>query len=66
MKRIATIRQYMDTNSDSRKIVGTVAGAIVPKNVLQYAQSKGLFVIIQTGEAVAITPAPEDFNAREW
>jgi hypothetical protein len=43
-----------------------VAGAIVPKNVLQYAQKKGFFVMIQTGEAVAVAESPKGFKAREW
>ena len=64
--RIGKIRHYMDTRNDERKLIGAVAGGIVSENVLHYAQRKGLFVIQQTGDSVAIASMPEGFKAREW
>ena len=66
LERIAIIRKYMDAHSDARKLVGTVAGGVVPESVLKYAQKKGLYVLVQTGEAIAVADMPQGFKAREW
>ena len=66
LERIAKIRKYMDVREDKRKLVGAVAGATVAENVLSYAHRKGLYVIIQTGDSVAVADAPEGFKVREW
>jgi hypothetical protein len=66
LTRITKVRKYMDALGDGRKIVGTVAGGIIPKRVLAYAQKRGLYALIQTGDAVAIADMPQDFKAQEW
>ena len=66
LERIQKIRRYMDAHHDTRKIIGTVAGGIIPENVLHYAHRKGLFVAVQNVEAVSVAKAPEGFAAREW
>ena len=66
LERIATIRRYMDGHGDNRKLVGAVAGVTVPENVLKYAQKKGLFVIVQTGDSIDVAPAPDGFKPHEW
>ena len=66
LDRIETVRRYLDGRGDKRKLVGAVAGGVVPENVLKYAQKKGLYVVLQTGDSVAIADAPEGFKAREW
>ena len=66
LEQIAKIRNYMDARDDKRKLVGAVAGGIISDNVLKYAQKKGLFVLVQTGDSVAIAAVPEGFKAREW
>jgi len=66
LKRIEKIRSYMDSHDDGRKLVGAVAGGIVSENVRNYAQKKGLFVIVKSGDTVAIADIPEGFKAREW
>jgi len=66
LERIEKIRLYMDAHNDKRKLVGAVAGGIVSENVLNYAQKKGLFVVEQSGESVAIAAMPKGFKAREW
>ena len=64
--RIKKIRQYMDAHDDKRKLMGAVAGGIVSGGVQNYAHKKGLFVIVQTGDSVAIAAMPQGFKAREW
>ena len=66
LERIGKIREYMDERNDKRKLIGAVAGGIVQESVLRYAQKKGLFVIVQTGDSVAIAAMPKGFKAREW
>jgi hypothetical protein len=66
LARIDVVRQYMDAHGDKRKIVGAAAGAHVPDNVLRSAQKKGLFVIVQSGDAVEVAAMPQGFKAREW
>ena len=66
LQRIEAIREYFDERGDKRKLVGAVAGGVVSENVLKYAQKQGLYVIIQTGDSVAIADIPPDFKAREW
>ena len=63
LDRIEKIRQYMDKRDDKRKLVGAVAGGIISENVMKYAQKKGLFVIEQTGDSVAIATMPEGFKS---
>ena len=53
------IRSYMDERGDVRKIVGAVAGGVIDDNVLRYSQDKGLYVVVQTGDSVAIASAPD-------
>jgi hypothetical protein len=66
LKRMEKIRQYMDSHKDNRKLVGAVAGAVVSKNVLTYAQKKGFFVLVQTGDSIAIAKMSKDFKLKEW
>jgi hypothetical protein len=66
LARIARIREYLDNRSDKRKLVGAIAGGIVPDEVRNYAQEKGLYVIVQSGESVTIAETPPDFKVMEW
>jgi hypothetical protein len=66
LERIGKVRQVMDAHGDKRKLIGAVAGGSVPENVLRYAQKKGLFVIVQTGDSIDVADMPETFKAREW
>ena len=66
IERISKIREYMDARNDNRKLVGAIAGEIVAENVLRYAHKKGLYVLKQTGDSVAIASAPHNFKRQEW
>jgi hypothetical protein len=66
LDRIGKIRLHMDKRSDKRLLVGAVAGAIVPKNVCQYAQKKGLYVLVQSGDSVEVAGFPQSFEVRKW
>ena len=66
IKRLDIIRKYMDSHGDSRKLTGAVAGGTVSDNVLLNAQRRGLYVITQTSESVAIADMPEGLSPRVW
>ena len=66
LERISIIRQHKTAHGDNRKIVGAVAGGIVAESTLAYAQKKGLYVLVQSGESVMIANLPDGFKAREW
>jgi len=66
IERIEKIRRYMDARGDKRKIVGAVASGIISDNVYNFAHDNGLYVIVQTGESIALASRPEGFKAREW
>ena len=74
---IADVRRFLETMrkyriytdarwKDTPRYVGAVAGAVVDDNAMQFAHENGLFVIVQSGEAVDILPTPEGFQAKHW
>jgi hypothetical protein len=66
LDRIGKIRVYMDKHGDKRRLVGAVAGAIVPESVCRYAQKKGLYVLVQSGDSIEVASVPKGFQARKW
>jgi hypothetical protein len=39
---------------------------VVTKKVLEYAQGKGLYVLVQSGDPTAVAEPPAGFKPREW
>jgi hypothetical protein len=66
LERIIKIRNYLDAHNDSRKLLGAVAGGVVPPGTVRYAQKKGLYVLLQSGDSMAIADGGAGFKAREW
>ena len=66
ISRISKIRSYMDERSDTRKIVGAVAGGVISDKTIEYAHSNGLYVITPSGDTVAIAATPDGFELKEW
>jgi hypothetical protein len=56
----------MDERGDRRTIVASVAGSIVDKKACEYAQSKGLYVLVPSGDTVDVASVPEGFTRKEW
>ena len=50
----------------STRFIGAVAGAVATDEAKQFAHEKGLYTIVQSGEAVDIVQTPEGFKAKEW
>jgi hypothetical protein len=65
INRLEFLRGYKDKFRDSRKLLGAIAGAIMPDSVRNYALKAGLYVIEQTGDTVKIDN-PQGFVPREW
>jgi len=63
--RMEVLRHRADLRKDPRKFRGAIAGAIMNKEVRDYAQKCGFYVIEQTGDTVKIS-IPEGFTPREW
>ncbi|MBF0625459.1 MAG: DUF3782 domain-containing protein [Magnetococcales bacterium] len=47
------------------RVLGAVAGIVTEEDATSYAANQGLFVIVQSGESVALANAP-DFEPRVW
>jgi len=65
-EQIELMEKYRLYGNEKRRILGAVAGAVVADNVIKFAYGQGLYVIVQSGEAVEIIPPPEGFVAKEW
>lgn len=65
LKRLEKVRTHPTKGLKNVKIIGAVAGLIVPKNVLEYAIKKGLFVFIPTGETVKLANE-KSFKFKTW
>jgi hypothetical protein len=65
VRRLEILRRWADKYRDQRKIRGAVAGAIVTREVWQYALQAGFYVIVQTGDTVKID-IPKGFIPRDW
>jgi len=68
IEQMEKYRRYADKsgNGNKRRFIGAVAGAVADQNVIDFAQKKGFYVIVQSGVAVEIVPTPENFRAKEW
>ncbi|MDR2661971.1 MAG: hypothetical protein LBC31_03130 [Treponema sp.] len=65
IKRMGVLRAYLDERKDPRKLLGAMAGAIVPVELRNHVLKKGFYVIEQSGDTVKIE-APEGFSPRIW
>jgi hypothetical protein len=67
IERLEKYRRCIDAaGSDNRRFIGAVAGAVVEKNVAEFAQKHGMYVIAQSGKAFEIIPPPEGFVPKKW
>ena len=67
IERLEKYRRYTDaTSGDKRRLIGAVAGAVVTDEAEKFAQQNGMYVIVQSGDAVEIVTPPDDFVAKEW
>ena len=65
VNRMDILRRRADARQDRRRFRGAIAGAIMHKEVRDYAHKTGFYVIEQTGDTVKIN-LPKSFTPREW
>ena len=70
LEKIEQYRRHVDAVgilwSPTTRFLGAVAGAVIDGDAEKFAHENGLYVIVQSGEAVEIVPTPEGFQAKEW
>jgi hypothetical protein len=66
LKRLEKIRAYMDGHNDNRKILGCIASSLISNKLIASAEENGLYVMVQTGEAVEILEKPGKFTEGVW
>jgi hypothetical protein len=66
LERLGKVRERLDAKKDPRKLLGAVAAMVAPPGVRDYAHGKGLYVVVQSGDAVVVADRPENFKPREW
>ena len=66
--RLQKYRRFVDArgSGNMKRYIGAVAGGVVKNEAAEFAQENGLYVIVQSGEAVDIITPPEGFVAKEW
>jgi hypothetical protein len=68
IERLKKYRHWVNAKgkgADTR-FVGAVAGAVIKGDAEEFAHENGMYVIVQSGEAVEIVTPPEGFIAKEW
>lgn len=66
IRQLEEYRRCADARGDKRRFVGAVAGAVVEGEAMEFAHENGMYVIVQSGEAVEIVQTPKGFKAKEW
>ena len=66
LKKIGEYYRNKENPLGLPKILGAIAGVVFSETLRQYAQDKGLFVILQSGEKVKILPKSKNFKPAEW
>ena len=68
IERLEKFRRCLDARGNTAKmrVIGAVAGGVIKGDADEVAQENGLYVIVQSGDAVEIVVPPEGFVAKEW
>jgi hypothetical protein len=66
IERLGKLRLYANEHGDKRKILGGIACGQISDKLKEAAEEKGLYVMVQTGEAVEIAERPGEFKEHFW
>jgi hypothetical protein len=66
LERLEKLRKCMDEKGDKRKLVGAMAAGLVKQKEKDYAEGKGLYVLVQNGDSVKVSENPDDFICHVW
>ena len=64
--RMQRIQKYPPAEVKGKKLLGAIAGGIVPPDVRNTAYQCGFFVIELKGESASLVPPPEGFSPKIW
>ncbi|MDR0708468.1 MAG: hypothetical protein LBF77_00195 [Spirochaetaceae bacterium] len=64
--RMEKLRKYADLHHDTRKYLGSVAGAVMSDSVKNYALKKGFFAVIPSGDTFNIIKPEGKYHVKEW
>jgi hypothetical protein len=62
-KRMELMREYSLNEIKGKKLLGALAGGVVPLEVREYAHKNGFYVLELNGEQVSLLESPEGFLA---
>jgi len=67
IERMEKFRRWTDAKGVApKRYIGAVAGAVIQEEAEEFAHENGMYVIVQSGDAVEIITPPEGFRAKEW
>jgi hypothetical protein len=66
LNRMDLIRRYPPKEAAGKRLLGAIAGGVVPPDTAEYAHRAGFFALELAGESVVLLDPPQDFTAREW
>ena len=66
VKRMGLVRKYPPAEAKGKKLLGAIAGGVVPPDVCNYAHEAGFFVLELKGESVTLIAQPEGFTPKIW
>jgi hypothetical protein len=61
LRRLELMRKYDLKEISGKKLLGAIAGGVVPLEVREYAQKNGFYVLELNGEQVSLLDSPEGF-----
>jgi uncharacterized coiled-coil protein SlyX len=64
--RMEKLRKYADLRNDTRKYLGSVAGAVMSDSVKNYALKKGFFAVVPSGDTFNIIKPEGKYHVKEW
>ena len=59
------IRQYPPLEVVGKKLLGAIAGGVVPPNTVEYAHKAGFVVLTLSGDSLVLLDTPLDFAPGE-
>jgi hypothetical protein len=66
LKRMELIRRYPPREIVGKRLLGTIAGGVIPPDTVEYAHRAGFFALELAGESVVLLDTPAGFTAKEW
>ncbi|MDR1325375.1 MAG: hypothetical protein LBK00_04985 [Treponema sp.] len=66
LRRMDLIRRYPPLEVAGKRLLGAIAGGVVPPDTAEYAHQAGFFVLELKGESLALLDTPQGFSPREW